>query len=82
MDTARVHAVIATTLGDADLAGLGPLTLRVGQRLLAEVLSIQAETGRTILSLAGRRIEAQVPTGGYGRVRSCAWWWRRWWRIG
>src|SRR6266542_3807610 len=51
-------ALVSPELGD-----LGPLTLRVGQRLLAEVLSVQAETGRTILSLAGRRVEAQVPTG-------------------
>ena len=57
------HAVIGAALGDVDLAALGPLTLRVGQRLLAEVLAIRAETDRMILSIAGRRLEAQVPPG-------------------
>ena len=55
--------VASATLGDADLAGLGPLTLRMGQRLLAEVLAVRAETDRMILSIAGRRLEAQVPAG-------------------
>lgn len=60
---ASPYVVVGASLGDLDLAGLGPLTLRVGQRLLAEVLAVQAETGRTLLSLAGRRLEAQIPPG-------------------
>src|SRR5438552_2595008 len=56
-------ALIRIALVSSDLGDLGPLSLRVGQRLLAEVLAVQAETGRTILSLAGRRVEAQVPAG-------------------
>jgi hypothetical protein len=37
--------------------------LRVGQELLAEVLSADADTGQALLSLAGRHVTAQVPPG-------------------
>jgi hypothetical protein len=40
-----------------------PLSLRVGQGVVADVLRVDAETGRAILSLGGRRLEAQVPPG-------------------
>ncbi|CAA9209714.1 MAG: hypothetical protein AVDCRST_MAG77-1971 [uncultured Chloroflexi bacterium] len=43
---------------------LETLALRVGQRILADVLvAADAATGRAILSLAGRRVEAQTPDG-------------------
>ncbi|HEU5315992.1 MAG TPA: flagellar hook-length control protein FliK [Chloroflexota bacterium] len=58
-----VQALVRITLSSPELGDVGPLSLRLGQRLLAEVLAVQAESGRAILSLAGRRLQAQLPAG-------------------
>ncbi len=43
--------------------GGGPLVLRLGQQVVAEVLQLDASLGRALLSIGGRRVEAQVPPG-------------------
>lgn len=72
---------VALGLGTPVTAGGQPLALRVGQELLAEVLSLgapangdqpgldsgaaagQGRTQTAVLSMAGRRFQAQVPAG-------------------
>jgi hypothetical protein len=56
-------ARIALTLGESVGQPGAPLALRIGQELLAEVLSLDAESGRALLSMAGRRFSAHVPSG-------------------
>lgn len=46
--------------------GDSPLTLRIGQQVVVDVLWSDPNTGRALLSLAGRHLEAQVPLGMRG----------------
>ena len=51
----------AVSLAQVPGAGAAPLLLRVGQRLLAEVISVNGQSGRVLFSMAGRRFTAQAP---------------------
>lgn len=62
--TALVRIQVLASHHDAE-----PLALRYGQRLLAEVLAADGATGRAVLSLAGRRLEAQLPPETLGSLR-------------
>src|SRR5438046_7855774 len=56
---APIRAVVA--IADTPGPSGAPLSVRVGQELLAEVLSLDDQTGRALLSMGGRRFNAQVP---------------------
>ena len=63
MQSAAGVGAIQVALSLYEAPGQGaPLVLRLGQRLVAEVLSLDAQTGRAMLSMAGRRFTAQADT--------------------